>query len=144
MDCNFYTLYDQKFSNLRLIFSITFPKDSKNLKCLYIGPQEVAAKRLLNGVNKWKNPLKTFFAAAILHPLWAIVFKSDTTSFITFITFLQGLQISKLFGHWTVESGGKRTIKRSEKVWRTNTHTDTLTSNSPTLEGIFNNYGESS
>ena len=36
----------------------------------------------LNGVNKWKQLIKqTFFAAAILHPLWAKVFKSETTSF---------------------------------------------------------------
>ena len=49
----FYTLYEQKFSNMRPLFSITFP---------------------------------------------------------------QGFQKSKKFGHWTLGSGGKNTAKRNEKV----------------------------
>ena len=50
----FYTLYEQKFSNLRPLLSITFPqgKDSKNLKSLGNGLWEGGAKRPLNGVRK--------------------------------------------------------------------------------------------
>ena len=56
----FYNLCEQKFSNLRPLLS---------------------AKRHLSKVNKWKNLWKTFFATLILHPLWAKVSKSETTSF---------------------------------------------------------------
>jgi hypothetical protein len=35
-----------------------------------------------------------------------------------FITFPQGFQISKNFGHWTSGSVGKRTVKRSEQMRR--------------------------
>ena len=31
------------------------------------------------------------------------------------ITFPQGFQKSKKFGHWTLGSGGKKTVKQSEK-----------------------------
>ena len=50
-------------------FPIRFPKNSKYLTILDIGLREVWAKGPLNGVNKWeeKNPLKTFFAVAIVH-----------------------------------------------------------------------------
>ena len=39
------------------------------------------------------------------------------------ITFPQGFRISKKFGHWTLGSGGKKTVKRSEKVKRTHKQT---------------------
>ena len=38
----FYTLYEQKFINLR---PLLFPNDSENLKSLDIGLQEVGAER---------------------------------------------------------------------------------------------------
>ena len=41
-------------------------------------------------------------------------------------TFPQGFRISKKFGHWTLGSGGKKTVKGSEKVWRTNTPFNSL------------------
>ena len=38
------------------------------------------------------------------------------------ITFPQGFQKNqKKFGHWTLGSGDKKTVKRSEKVWHINT-----------------------
>ena len=49
----FYTHYKKKFSNLRHFLSITFPKDSENLKSLDIGFWEMGEKRLLNGVRKF-------------------------------------------------------------------------------------------
>ena len=48
----FYTLYEQKYSTLRPLLSIVFPKDSENLKRLDIRLQEEGAKRRLNGMNK--------------------------------------------------------------------------------------------
>jgi hypothetical protein len=39
------------------------------------------------------------------------------------ITFPQGFRISKKFLHWTLGNGGKKTVKRSEKVWRTHRQT---------------------
>ena len=50
---------------------------------------------------------------AIVHYLWAKVFKSETTFAITFP---QGFRKSKKFGHWTLRSGGKKTFKRSKKI----------------------------
>ena len=44
----FYTLFEQKISNLRPLLFITFPQ----LKSLDIGLREVGAKRPLNGVRK--------------------------------------------------------------------------------------------
>ena len=49
----FYTLYEKKFSNLRPLLSLLFPKD--------FGLWEVGAKRRLNGVNKWKKTVKNLF-----------------------------------------------------------------------------------
>ena len=64
------------------IFPLLFPKDSENTKSLDIGLWEVGAKRGLNGMHKFKKIVKkTFSVTAILHPLWAKIFKSKTTSF---------------------------------------------------------------
>ena len=57
---------------------------------------------------------KLFCNAEVLHPLWAKVFKCETTYFQYFS---QRIQKSKKFGHWTLGSGGKKTVKRSEKRW---------------------------
>ena len=43
---------------------------------------------------------------------------SNLTPFLS-ITLPQGLQISKKFGHWTLGSGTKKTVKQSEKVCHT-------------------------
>ena len=43
------------------------------------------------------------------------------------INFLKGFQKSKKFGRWTFGSGGKKTFKRSEKVWRTDRQTNIRT-----------------
>ena len=47
----FYTLYEQKFSNLIPLSPITFPKEFRNSKSLHIGLQEVGAKKALKGVR---------------------------------------------------------------------------------------------
>ena len=55
----FYTLYEQKFSNLTHFFQLFFPKDSKNLKSLDIGLREVGEKIPLNGVRNTKTNKKS-------------------------------------------------------------------------------------
>ena len=42
------------------------------------------------------------------------------------ITFAQGFRISKKFGHWTLGSGGKRALKRSEQMKKNPSKTFTL------------------
>ena len=49
---DFTPFFDQKFSNLRPLLSINFPKDSKSLKSLDIGLHKMGEKRRLNKVNK--------------------------------------------------------------------------------------------
>ena len=80
-----------------------------------------------------KESIKTFFAAAILHPVWAKIcpktnlqvkaFKSETTSFICFFS-----KDSKSLKHLDIrflEVGATRCLKGSSKVNRhTDTHTD--------------------
>ena len=58
-------------------------------------------------------PKKTNFFAAILHPFWAKVFESETTSFHYFSPRFWNFF---KFGHWTLGSGGKKTFKMSEQM----------------------------
>ena len=57
----FYTIFEQKSSDLRPLLSISFSKDSEyQKKCLDIGLREMGSKRLLNGVNKvWRKDQDT-------------------------------------------------------------------------------------
>ena len=92
-------------------FTSLFPMDSENLKSLDIKLREVGAQG--QGKQGWtneKNMLNIYFAVAILHPLWAKVFKSEIISYFT-------------FPHWTLGSAGKNTVKWSEKVWQTDRKT---------------------
>ena len=75
--------------------------------------REVGAKRRLNGVNKQKkNPLKTV-SLRQFYTLYEQ--KVSNLRPLLSITFPQGFQKSQKFGHWTSGSGGKKTLKRSEK-----------------------------
>ena len=87
----FDTLYEQKFSNLRPLLAITFPQGfrkskkfghwtsgSKRKKTVKQSKKHRYQKKILLS-NLPQN--KLFFCAAILHPLLAEVFKSETTSF---------------------------------------------------------------
>ena len=56
----FYTLYKQKYSNLRPLFVHFPPKDSENLNSLDIGHWEVGTKRRFNGLNKWTKFVKDY------------------------------------------------------------------------------------
>ena len=82
--CNLIPFMNKSFQIWDHFFPIVFHKDSKNLNSLDIGLWEVGVKRCLNRVNKWWGEIrkKNFFSvAAILHPLWAKVVKSETPSF---------------------------------------------------------------
>ena len=113
----FYTLYEQKFSNMRPLLSITFPQGFLKSKKFEYWTSGSGVKIPLNGVrnadtkkvllSKAKFAQKQFFCcAAILHPLLEKLFISETTFFITFP---QGFWISENFGHPTLGSGGKKT-----------------------------------
>ena len=65
-------------------------------------------------------PKTNSFCAAILHSLLVKVFKCEAF----FITGHQGFRISKIFGHPTLGSGGKKKFKRDHKSEHTNTQTD--------------------
>ena len=55
---------------------------------------------LLCKLNKWKKICKEFFSITFPKVFW-------------------------ITGHWTLGSGGKKTIKRSEKVWQKDKHKHT-------------------
>ena len=116
----FYTLYDQKLSNLRPLLSISFPKDCSNLKSLDIELREVGAKRPLNGLRNTNSrkilPTKqTFFCAAILQPL-LVFFLSETTSFHYF--FPKDSEYLKILDIRLREEGAKRRFNGTSKVNR--------------------------
>ena len=103
--------------------SQSFPKDSKNLKCLDIGLGKVGTKRLLNGVNKWerKKSVKTFFCRGnftrfmsqsfqIWGHFFSLLFPKDFED-------LKNLDI----GLWEV--GAKRCLNSVNKVWRADRQT---------------------
>ena len=69
-------------------------------------------------------PKTNFFCVAILHPLLVKVFKSETTSFITFP---QEFLISKNFGPPTLGNGDKKMFKRYLKSEQTDRRTDRRT-----------------
>ena len=83
----FCTIYNQKFSNLRQLLSITFLQGFQKSKKFKHWNSGKGAKIRLNRVNKWrKKSVKNFFRLGnfvrfILHPLFVKVFKSETTSF---------------------------------------------------------------
>ena len=102
----FYTLYEQKFTIWDYLFTILFHKDSKHLKSLDIGLQEVGAKICLNGVNKTKKICKNLFWLRQFYTLYQQKI-SNLRPHLS-ITFPQRLQIFKKFGHWTLGSGGNK------------------------------------
>ena len=73
--------------------------------------------------------MKTICQKLFLPRRFYALYKENFSNLRTFlsITFPQGCLRSKQFGHWTSGNWGKKTVKQSEKVWRTDTHTDILT-----------------
>ena len=109
----FHTLYKLKLTRLKPLLSVAFPQRFGKSKKFGHWTLGRGGKKTF----KWSEQMKKiciffFFAAAILHPLWAKVLKSETPSFHYF--FLK----SKIFGHWTFGSGGNRHTDIS--TYRTN------------------------
>ena len=66
----FYTLYEQKFSNLRPLHSITFPQEFRKFKKFGHWTSGSGDKKAFKQSEQIKKICKkNFFAAAILHPL---------------------------------------------------------------------------
>ena len=75
---------------------------SKHLKSLNIEIREVGAKGRFNGVNHCKKKnAKNFYQQKFSNPRHLLCH-----------TFTKGLWKSKKFGQWTLESGGKKTVKQ--------------------------------
>ena len=108
----------KSFQIWNYFFPLLFSKDSKNLKSLDIGFWEVGEKRLLNWVrntntkkillSKAKLAEKLFFLRGNFTPFNSKIFQIWDHFFITFH---QGFQVSKIFGHPTLGSGGKKMFK---------------------------------
>ena len=66
----FYTLYEQKFSNLRPLLSINFPQGLQKSKKFRHWTSESGGKKTLKWSAQMKDKnIKSIFATAILHPL---------------------------------------------------------------------------
>ena len=118
----FYILYEQKFSNLRSLLSITFFWGFQKSK-------QFGHWTLWNGGKKTfklSEPMKKirdfFYWCGDFKPFMSTSCQIWDHFFLSF--FPQGLWKSEKFGYLRVGSGSKKTIKRSEKVWRTNRQTD--------------------
>ena len=71
-----------KFFKLESIFFHYFSPRTLKIKQVWtLDFGKGGAKRRLNEVNKWKKNPWIFFCCGNLHPSWAKVFKSETTSF---------------------------------------------------------------
>ena len=115
----FYTLYKQKFSNLGPLLSITFLKGFRKSKNFGHLTLESGGKKTLKWSeqmkkNLWKTFSAQWFCTMILHPLQENVCKSETTYFQYFSPIIPKINF---FGHLTSRIGGKKTVKRSEKLW---------------------------
>ena len=107
----FYTLYEQKFSNTRPLHSITISQGFGKFKFFGNWTLGSEGKKTFKQSEQMKKKMP-FFAAAILHPLRAKVFKYETPSFHYISP-----RIPKILKVWILnfEKWGKNTVKRSEK-----------------------------
>ena len=83
----FYTLYELKFSNLRPLLFITFPQEFWKSKKFGHWTMGNGGKKMFKRSEqmKKKKSLQKKIAAAVLHPLWAKVLKSEATSLLYFL-----------------------------------------------------------
>ena len=65
----FYTLNEQKYSNLRPLLTITFPKVFQNSKKLGHWTSGSGCKKTLNRSEQRKKSVKAFFDTVIFHIL---------------------------------------------------------------------------
>ena len=88
----FYTLYEQKYLNLRPLLSISFPQGFRKYKKFEHLTSESECKKTLNGLNKWrKKSVKNFFrrgdfrpflskTVQIWDPFFPLLFPKDSKS----------------------------------------------------------------
>ena len=108
-----FTYYEQKFSNMRPLLSITFSQGFWKSKRFGRWTLRIGSKKMFKQSEQMKMIRKFFFCStAILHPFWANVSKSEITSNYYFSP-----RILKILKVWTLNFGmwGKKTVKRSEK-----------------------------
>ena len=104
--------------------TLLFPKDSEYWKSLEIGLREVGGKKTFKRSEQMKK--KNSFRCGAFQPFVSKNVQIWDHFFSLF--FNKEFQISKKFGHWTLRSGGTKTVKLSEKVWWTKKPTNMLTS----------------
>ena len=128
----FYTLYEQKFSNLTPLLSITFSQGFRKSKKLGHWTSGSGGKKTVRCsekhwfqkimLSKENSPKNNSFCATILHPL---LVKNSNVTTLLFMAFPQGFRLSKTFVHPTLGSGGKRRLNGISKV-NTQTHRQTF------------------
>ena len=106
----FQTTSKQKCSNVRPLLSITFPQGLQISKNIGHPTSGSGGKKTVNGTSKVKKIKKNLFFAR----RFQTIFKQKCSYLrpLLSITLPQGFQILKNMGHPTLESGGKKTVKR--------------------------------
>ena len=117
----FYTLYGQKLSNLLPLLSITFPQEFQKYKKFGNWTLWNGGKKTFKQSEQIKKSVKNFFSQVNLTPF----ISKSCQIWDHFFSLLFPKDSINIKRHLTLGSGGKKTVKRSEKVWRTNTHTHT-------------------
>ena len=111
----FDTLYKQKLSNLRPLLSMTFPQEfrkSNKIGHFTLGSGGKKMFKRSEQMKKRKNCIKLFLPRRF-YTLYEQKFSNLRP--ILSITFPQGFRKFKMFGHLTLGSGGKKTVKGSEE-----------------------------
>ena len=114
MPLQFYTLYEQKISNLRPLLFVTFPQEFRKSKKFGHWTSGSGGKKTFKRSKQMKKNWRDKKLPRRFYTLYEQKFSNLWT--LPLITFPQGFRISKKFGHWTSESGGKKTFKRSEQM----------------------------
>ena len=111
---NFTPLLNKKVQIWDHFFPLLFPNDSKYLKFLDIGLQEVGGKKTSKRSKQMTKIHKTVF---FCHGNFAPIFEQKISNLTPFLSINcpQGFWITKKFGHWTLWNGGKKTITRIEQ-----------------------------
>ena len=120
MPRHFYTILEEKCSNLRPLFSITFPQGFEISK--YFGHWTLGSVGIRTVKRSEQMRRKKICKKLFLTLQFYTIFEQKSSNLRPFlsITFCQGFRISKKLGHWTSGSWSKNTVKLSE---RTDKHT---------------------
>ena len=110
----FYTLYEQKFLNLRPLQPITFPHGFRKSKKFGHWTLGSGGKKTF----KQSEQMPKIRLNKILPRRFYTVYEQKFSNLrpLLSITFPQGFRKSKKFGRWTLGSGSKNMFKRSEQM----------------------------